>query len=345
MTFGRPVLGIHNRTAGILFDVVECLIQRNCTYATSDVRICYRIIRDVLYDPSKSKVIFILHSQGAIEGGLVLDWLLQETPQDLLSKLEVYTFGNAANHFNNPHRRIASQDLEVSDPWSAISTFYSESSFSSPADSPVEARKGIVAGQSPSTLLGQMTSASLSSSRASCAAKDRAIGHIEHYAHSTDFVALWGVLHFATNRMGCRQLPRFLGRLFNRATGSGGHQFNQHYLGGMFPLKRDPRTGEFTGADEENEFMDEVVKFGKEGDSMANAREAFEISYLGTEGFGTGDISTPVEVHGVTGRRRTKSGAKVRELSRLWKYRNGRSPGDKPPMLVSEGGFVRNATL
>ncbi|QPG98400.1 hypothetical protein C2857_007570 [Epichloe festucae Fl1] len=347
ITFGRPVLGIHNRTAGLLFDVVECLIQRNCTYATSDVRICYRILRDVLYDPNKSKVIFILHSQGGIEGGLVLDWLLQETPQDLLSKLEVYTFGNAANHFNNPHRRIASQDLEVSDPLTAISTFYSESSFSSPADSPVEARKAIVAGPSPSTLLGQMTSASLTSSRASClcAAKDRAIGHIEHYAHSTDFVALWGVLHFATNRMGSRKLPRFLGRLFNRASGSGGHQFNQHYLGGMFPLKRDPRTGEFTGADEENEFMDEVIKCGKEGDNMANAREAFEISYLGTEGFGTGDISTPVAVHGVTGRRRTKGDVKVRELSRLWKYRNGRSPGDKPPMLVSEGGFVRNATL
>lgn len=104
ITFGRPILGVHNRTSGIIFDVIECLIQRNFSYATNDVRVCYRVVRDVLYDPSKTKVIFVLHSQGGIEGGLVLDWLLQEMPQDLLSKLEVYTFGNAANHFNNPHR-------------------------------------------------------------------------------------------------------------------------------------------------------------------------------------------------------------------------------------------------
>src|SRR5688572_6097650 len=101
ITFKRPVLGIHNRTSGILFDVVECLVQRNFGYATGDVRMCYKVMREVLYDPKKSKVVFILHSQGGIEGGLVLDWLLQEMPQDLLAKLEVYTFGNAANHFNN----------------------------------------------------------------------------------------------------------------------------------------------------------------------------------------------------------------------------------------------------
>jgi hypothetical protein len=45
-------------------------------------------IKASLYSDA-SKVVFILHSQGGIEGGMIIDWLLQEVPQDLLSKLEV----------------------------------------------------------------------------------------------------------------------------------------------------------------------------------------------------------------------------------------------------------------
>ncbi|PFH55636.1 hypothetical protein XA68_17910 [Ophiocordyceps unilateralis] len=233
-------MGIHNRTSGVFFDVVECLIQRNFTYATADVRLCYKLLRDVLYDPAKTKVVFILHSQGGIEGGLVLDWLLQEMPQNLLSKLEVYTFGNAANHFNNPRRRAS---------WQAIG--------------------------------------------------DRAIGHMEHYAHNTDFVALCGVIHFsAINRTKTGEAPRFLGRIFNRSTGRGGHLLNQHYLDGMFPLKKDAQTGQFIGADEENEFMDELVVQGG-GDGSDENNNNNNNNY---------------------------NSVRVRDLSRLWRYRNGRSP-------------------
>ncbi|KYK54816.1 hypothetical protein DCS_06776 [Drechmeria coniospora] len=332
---GRPVLGIHNRTSGILFDVVECLIQRNFTYATGEVRLCFGMLRDILYDPAKSKVILILHSQGGIEGGLVLDWLLQETPQDLLAKLEVYTFGNAANHFNNPHRHVASQTLSRSNPLEAMTTMVTESSFGTPAASPVDTLDG-KAVEPPAR-----PSAESWSSRTVVAAKDRAIGHIEHYAHSTDFVALWGVLHFSTNRMGSPQLPRFLGRLFNRSSSRGGHQLNQHYLDGMFPLKRDPTTGRFVGADEDNDFMREPIKVGDEGAAMDGAREAFAISYAGTRGFGSGAIATPVEVCGATDATRAKErGVRVKELSRLWSYRNGRSP----PTPVTQHGAVRVAT-
>jgi hypothetical protein len=48
------------------------------------------------------KVVLIIHSQGGIEGSQILDWLLGDLPEDLIAKLEIYTFGNAANHFNNP---------------------------------------------------------------------------------------------------------------------------------------------------------------------------------------------------------------------------------------------------
>jgi hypothetical protein len=47
-------------------------------------------------------VILVVHSQGAIECSMIIDWLLADLPEQRLSKLEVYTFGSAANHFNNP---------------------------------------------------------------------------------------------------------------------------------------------------------------------------------------------------------------------------------------------------
>ncbi|KAM5351780.1 hypothetical protein ACJ41O_004503 [Fusarium nematophilum] len=344
LTFGRPIFGVHNRTSGIIFDVIECLIQRNFGYATGDVRICFKILKDVLYDPSKSKVIFILHSQGGIEGGLVLDWLLQELPQDLMSKLEVYTFGNASNHFSNPSRHIASQALAKLKPLSAMSTVMTETTYDSPSSSPQDPKDGLrVKVPNPSK-----DHPVVSSTRSFSASKDRAIHHVEHYAHSTDFVAIWGVLHFATNQMGSPQLPRFLGRLFARSTTHGGHQLNQHYLDGMFPLKFDQKTGEYTGAAEDNEFMNEVIKVGDEGDAMANTREAFEISWAGTQGFGSGEISTPVELHGFSNKNKHKLAigeVRVKDVSRLWSYRNGRSPLEVPPMLITENGIPRTATL
>lgn len=89
-------------SGGLTFDLIECLIQRDLGYATGDVRSAYVLIKKALLNPACEKVVLILHSQGGIEGSLIIDWLLDEMPQDLLGQLEVYTFGNAANHFNNP---------------------------------------------------------------------------------------------------------------------------------------------------------------------------------------------------------------------------------------------------
>ncbi|KAL2823050.1 hypothetical protein BJX63DRAFT_4395 [Aspergillus granulosus] len=105
-TFGRRVYGVHNPTAGLVFDLLQCLLQRDFSYATKDIRDSYVHIRTALLDPDNTKVVLILHSQGGIEGGLIVDWLLDEIPQGLLRKLEIYTFGNAANHFNNPYRDL-----------------------------------------------------------------------------------------------------------------------------------------------------------------------------------------------------------------------------------------------
>lgn len=88
----------------MLLKLMSVQIQRSFCYATQDVRDAYVLIKQALQGEKCKKVVLILHSQGGIEGGLVIDWLLAELPHDVMHRLEVYTFGNAANHFNNPHR-------------------------------------------------------------------------------------------------------------------------------------------------------------------------------------------------------------------------------------------------
>ncbi|CAK7228425.1 hypothetical protein SCUCBS95973_006878 [Sporothrix curviconia] len=319
LTFGRPVLGIHNTTAGILFDVIECLVQRNYTYATRDVRACYALLKETLYRPDISRVVFVLHSQGGIEGGLVLDWLLQELPQDLLAKLEVYTFGNAANHWNNPHRSVAAQQR--------ASIVHRSSSGSGALAANVAGAAGPVA--TGGTERGQ------------------AIGHIEHYAHTNDFVALWGVLHFVSSVPSTHSMPRFLGRVFARSSPrGGGHQFCQHYLDGMFPLARDAQTGLWTGcAETGNDFMESEITLARDGDEGAVVHEAFERSWAAAleaaaegereNGNGAAAAAALVEIHAsspVLARQASQPRpVKVKDVSRLWQYRNGRSPDDRSP--------------
>ncbi|CAJ2508537.1 Uu.00g135630.m01.CDS01 [Anthostomella pinea] len=363
LTFKRPVIGVHNRTTGIIFDVVECLIQRNFGYATSDIRQAYKIIKGKLYNPQYSKVVFILHSQGGIEGGMVLDWLLQELPQDLLAKLEVYTFGSAANHFNNPHRHAGSQEAEEQHPDTRIKIPATITSVPI-TDSPVEMKTPMLKRQpsngnsssfktngEPQTLTsmssGQVTSPETAFT---VPASDRAIGHVEHYAHTTDFVALWGVLHFVSNERASPEMPRFIGRVFSRTSPRGGHQLCQHYLDGMFPLARDA-DGEFVGCVDSNDFMESVVEVAGKGTEKDVIREGFENSWSmiergGRQGSG---VKTEVAVHGsFHGNKEDIDDGKVRvkDLSRLWLYRNGQSPPEVPRGLTrDEDGIVRGATM
>lgn len=96
-------------SAGIIFDVIECLIQRCFCYATEDIRDAYAFVKQVLLSDKYKKIVLILHSQGGIEGGLIIDWLFDALDESTLAKLEIYTFGNAANHWNNPTRKYTKQ--------------------------------------------------------------------------------------------------------------------------------------------------------------------------------------------------------------------------------------------
>ncbi|KAF7933197.1 hypothetical protein EAE99_003082 [Botrytis elliptica] len=337
LTFGRPVLGVHNRTKGLVFDLFECLIQRTLNYATTDVRTSYRILKGTLYEPEVTRVIFILHSQGSIEGSMIVDWLLAEIPQDLLQKLEVYTFGNAANHFNNPHLQIASQNNALAHPsLRATSLTRTVTTLFTNSNTPVEL---------PASRNGN----------------GKAIPHIEHYAHTYDFVSRFGVLHYHTNYSNDTFAPRFMGRLFEVETS--GHMFVQHYLDTMFPLSKSARrllqgsgikddmkaagvNWDRERVDEEDVFMTSSVEGrGRVAPEDKLGREDWEVSCVGESNADDGIAPQMSAKSGKTNGPKKKkgtnlpgegimatngdfgaSGYKVKNLSRLWLYRDGRSP-------------------
>ncbi|KAF7876534.1 hypothetical protein EAF04_001623 [Stromatinia cepivora] len=301
LTFGRPVMGIHNRTNGLIFDLIECLVQRDLDYATTDIRIAYRILKGELYDDRVKRVILMCHSQGGIEASMMIDWLLAEIPQDLLQKLEVYTFGNAANHFNNPHLRREYQKCALASP--------SLPANSAGSKSPIDPR-------------------------ANRNRSGKSIPHIEHYAHTYEIVSRIGILHFANKYTHDTFAARFMGRIFEvKATG---HMFVQHYLDTMFPLSERVRRrlqggGGGTGqspdnnwglerVDEDAEFMNRVVERRgrvKPGDRLG--REDWEVSLVRDPEEGSGGAGAPDGI----------GEFRVRDFSRLWLYRNGESPIDR----------------
>ncbi|KAH7060836.1 hypothetical protein B0J12DRAFT_708539 [Macrophomina phaseolina] len=279
--FGRPVTGIHNKTNGLIFDLVQCMIERNLNYSTQDIRDAYKLVKEALMDERRKKVVLLLHSQGGIQGSLMIDWLLAELPEDTLRKLEVFTFGNAANHFNNPHKSVAEMKED-------------------------ERGEGSGAGGS-----------------------EKAIRYIEHYANDEDMVARWGVLHFT------RVPNRFMGRIFTRK--ATGHLLNQHYLNYMFPLGPDNR------ALDKNEFMETEVDlegnddFDREGlaESLCDllSGDSDSDSDVFEEKASVDDLNSPVlpvnpARSSVTSSRHLPKHPKVKDFSRLWQYRNGRSPKD-----------------
>ncbi|KAJ9646628.1 hypothetical protein H2199_002677 [Coniosporium tulheliwenetii] len=248
-TFRRPITGVHNTTAGLIFDIVQCLTERNFSYSTQDIRDGYAQIKAALLDARYEKVVFILHSQGGIEGGLIVDWLLAEVPQDCMRKLEVYTFGALRRR-----RRMRERD---------------------------------------------------------CGHGSKVIRHIEHYANDGDLVAQWGLVNFI------RVPNRFMGTLLQRR--GGGHLLNLHYLHAIFPLDKKMRVLE------NNEFMDAPVRFDPDG-VAADEREG-EIASLQIAEAEVMNINSPVDLVSPDSPTNDEGmPRRVRDFSRLWRYRNGGSP-------------------
>ncbi|WVR06696.1 hypothetical protein IAU60_003728 [Kwoniella sp. DSM 27419] len=100
--FGRKVIGVENRTFGIWFDLVECLLQRDLVWQTTDTREGYNIIAGHIAGGKKDKIVLMAHSQGGIIMSSWVDQLLADFSPDQLGIVEIYTFASAANHFSIP---------------------------------------------------------------------------------------------------------------------------------------------------------------------------------------------------------------------------------------------------
>lgn len=86
-TFKRPFTAIHNRSYGILADVIECVIMRNFGYKNITVRLTYKHLKAELEDESVNKVMVIAHSQGGMILSLALDHLYTQLPAECFTKL------------------------------------------------------------------------------------------------------------------------------------------------------------------------------------------------------------------------------------------------------------------
>ncbi|KAJ5006109.1 hypothetical protein K4K48_004932 [Colletotrichum sp. SAR 10_66] len=200
-TFHRPITGVHNKTAGIIFDTIQCLVERCFYFGTTDTRECYALIAGALADPAKDRVVLILHSQGGLEGSIILDWLLSHSARKDLKKLEIYTFGNAANHFNNP--KIDEGEYVVGH----IEHYANDGDF--------VAEWGVTHFKS---LISEQTKEAKNHSKKSHRHKRQ--------SHETAIASILGVTPRQNN---------FNGLLFKNK-GKWGHLLNQHYLDRILPL-------------------------------------------------------------------------------------------------------------
>ncbi|KIW32572.1 uncharacterized protein PV07_04102 [Cladophialophora immunda] len=325
MTFRRPVFGIHNQTRGIIFDVLECIIQRDLNYATLDIRTAYAAMVEILSDDNIQKVVLILHSQGAIEGGLVLDWLYDTVPADQLSKLEVYTFGNAANHWNAPvisssassrangdsvtEQRIVPHIEHYANEGDYVSRFGILHFRPDQPLPPASVPNNTPFAPSSRTSHPEKPKASDNEASRTTRPTPPKVDTREKVVAASSRSLLSPKTPIEMMDLREEETNLFFGRLFKRI--GSGHQLNQHYLDNVFEMEgldsNDLSRGRVRDG---NAFMD------------ADVDENVFRDWDTVQAVGRPAGTRPANGRPVAPRRQ------IKELSRLWAYRNGRSPED-----------------
>jgi hypothetical protein len=107
MMFGRPINMICNKTCGMMCDMMGISMMRNFQIPTMTYRLAYTAIKNALEDENMKKVVVLCHSDGGIICQMVIKRLLVEMDANMLSKMEIYTFGSAADRFEDGAGRIA----------------------------------------------------------------------------------------------------------------------------------------------------------------------------------------------------------------------------------------------
>jgi len=96
--FQRQVGFFHNPTQGLLFDLFECMVGRTFSFQTPVSRRLAKSLTRYLLNDHYERVVLVCHSQGGIIASSTIALLLKRKVVGL-NKLEVYTFGSAADEF------------------------------------------------------------------------------------------------------------------------------------------------------------------------------------------------------------------------------------------------------
>ncbi|KAL8423748.1 hypothetical protein RB596_003821 [Gaeumannomyces avenae] len=108
--FNRPITAIVEPTYGLAVDLALLLAERAGVplplgpgLGGGDTqRLLYAQARAALQDPSAKRVVILAHNRGSLAASRVLSRLCADLPHARLSRLEVYTFGAAADEFVVP---------------------------------------------------------------------------------------------------------------------------------------------------------------------------------------------------------------------------------------------------
>jgi len=99
--FGRPVNLIRNKSFGFLLDLLGLAFGRTYNTNTASVQLTTKTLKEALTHHHLQKVVLLAHSTGAAVSSLAIQKLLKdpEITDQQIRKLEVYTFGCAADDF------------------------------------------------------------------------------------------------------------------------------------------------------------------------------------------------------------------------------------------------------
>lgn len=328
-------------------DLLTCAASRWLSLPTSCTLALSSQLRDACLANSTRKVIVIAHGIGAVHLSIALDQLHATLPVDVLSKLEVYTFGSAASHLNNPALRM--ENLPDS-----------------------QTRRRSLYYTRPDGSIASPVKATLASLGYRIEDHERVIPHIEHYALTTDVLARYGVLHNIRNVLD----NRFCGRVFvfddknktgSQASGTG-FSMNEDYLSFLFPSNiSNMRTVLDISVDvdlataEKREFTAEgVVQPQKSiATDCASPLSPSIDEVVQTPDVSPRNSSKDTMVNGFPNKRRSwgmspqngmtgvqkaracaqeSDGRTVRQLSRLWRYAHGGKPVGEGVALVNGVG-------
>ena len=102
--FRRPIELINNPTDGIVIDLIESLFGRTFDFSSTPALYTRLRVEDALLSEGYDRVVLLAHSQGAIVASNVVRDLVEAVRSKSrtydLRKLEVYTFGSAADEID-----------------------------------------------------------------------------------------------------------------------------------------------------------------------------------------------------------------------------------------------------